>query len=276
MMGVYSYAVSRFVPDQIRNEPVNVGVVVVDPDTGKTAHKFLGDLQRLGPRCPGADLRSLKAVVDSIKFSDMPGGAKDLEQLATDHAYSLQFTHPRAVAAPTIEDALRRAFGVYVGDAEAAQPRPARSKSPKALVLKTIDAELHRHRIPPDLMSVRPEFPGSRGRFVPDRGLRTEGMVLALHAISFASGPAIALRSAKVLAVDFGDAKANTDGLECTAVVDPARNDDMRGLAMCEEASGHLQDVGCNVVSAAKTRLYVGRIARRLGPLGRTGRLPAH
>lgn len=270
MMGAYSYSVSRFVPDQIRNEPVNIGAVVVDPDTGKTAHKFLGDLlRRLEPRCPGADLRSLEGIVKSIRFSDMPGGAKDLEQLAKDHAYSLQFTPPRAVIAPTIEDALLRVFISYIGDgADAPPPSPPRGKSPRALMLDALDAELRLHDIPQSAVAARPEFPGSRGRFVPDRALFAKDEKLALHAISFAARPDRALKDAKVLAFDFEDAQGMTEGLECTAVVEPARGGDLRGMEMHEEAAGHLRDRDCGVVLAAEMPLCVKDTARRLGPPG--------
>lgn len=268
MMGAYSYSVSRFVPDQIRNEPVNIGAVVADPDTGRTAHKFLDDLRRLEPRCPGADLRSLEGIVKSIRFSDMPGGAKDLEQLAKDHAYSLRFTPPRAVIAPTIEGALRRVFSSYVGDGAGAPPppSPARGKSPRTLMLDALDAELRLHGIPPSAVAARPKFPGSRGRFVPDRALFAKSAKLALHTISFAARPGRALKDAKVLAVDFEDAKGRTEGLECTAVVDPARGGDLRGLEMHEEAAGHLRDRDCGVVLAAEMSPCVRDAARRLGP----------
>ena len=273
MMGAYSYSVSRFVPDQIRNEPVNIGAVVVDPDTGKTAHKFPGDLlRRLEPRCPGADLRSLEGIVKSIRFSDMPGGAKDLEQLAKDHAYSLQFTPPRAVIAPTIEDALLRVFISYIGDGAGALPllshSPSRGKSPRALMLDALDAELRLYDIPPSAVAAQPEFPGSRGRFVPDRALFAKDEKLALHAISFAARPDRALRDAKVLAVDFEDAQGRTEGLECTAVVEPARGGDLRGMEMHEEAAGHLRDRDCGVVLAAEMPPCIRDAVRRLGPPG--------
>ena len=81
-MGTYSCTVSRFVPDPIRNEAVNIGVIVVDPDTGRTAHRFLRDMRVLGPRCPGADLKTLEDMVRTIRVGDMPGGTGDLEDLA--------------------------------------------------------------------------------------------------------------------------------------------------------------------------------------------------
>ena len=99
-MSTYNYAVSRYVPNQIRNAAVNTGIVVVDPAMGKTASRFMGDLRGLKARCPGADLRFLEGIVRSIRVCDMAGGTDDLARLAEVRTYSPQFTEPRAVAAP--------------------------------------------------------------------------------------------------------------------------------------------------------------------------------
>ena len=125
-MGTYSYIVARFVPNQIRNEAVNIGAMAVDPDTGRAAGRFLRDLRGLGPRCgPGADLEALEGIVGSMQITDMPGGVDDLARIADRHVYSLQFTPPRAAVAESIEDAVRTAYDVYVGGEWREVPRAA-------------------------------------------------------------------------------------------------------------------------------------------------------
>ena len=63
LMGTYSYSVARFVPDPIKNEPVNIGAIVVDQETGRTAHRFLRSMRGLAQRCPGADLETLEKIL---------------------------------------------------------------------------------------------------------------------------------------------------------------------------------------------------------------------
>lgn len=114
-LNAYSYIVARFVPNLIRNEPVNIGAIAVDPDTGRAAGRLLRDLRGLGPRCgPGANLAALEGIAGSMRLTDMPGGVDDLARIANRHVYSLQFTRPRAVLAPSLEDAVRRAYDSYV------------------------------------------------------------------------------------------------------------------------------------------------------------------
>lgn len=263
MMGTYSYTVSRFVPNQIRNEAVNIGIIVVDPGTGKTVHRFLGDMKRLKARCPGADIQSLEGIVKSMRVGDMPGGMADLERLSANHTYSLQFTPPRAAAATTIKEALQIVFDTYVGEAAAPAAEPA-CATPKEQMLAKIDAAVSQSGMARDAAMARPEFAGSRGVFRPDRAFRTRNGANALHALPFAACPSLALRDAKVLAIDYEDAKSRAANLECAAIVDPAPGGGAReGREAYEQAKGHLRDKGCEVIEAGRMPAYVRGIARR-------------
>jgi len=271
-MGTYSYTVSRFVPDPIRNEPVNIGVIVVDAETGRTAHKFMYNLRALRPRCPGADLKSLEEMVGSFEVLDMPGGADDLERLARRHTNSLQFTPPRAVAAPTLEDSLQHAFEAYI---ENGTPREKTTRQ-KTLLLKKIDAALSGGGIGVGAVEKRPMFAGRRGRFTPDRGVFGDEWTLALHAISFGAktttGVASALSAAKVLAVDFEDARVKNDALECTVVAEPPRDGARGGIESYKQAEGHLKDRGCKMIQPGGIKACAMQIGQRLGRLDRRGR----
>ena len=271
-MGAYSYVVSRYVPNQIRDEAVNIGIVVVDPDTGKTASRFMDNLRGLKARCPGADLRSLEGIVRSIRVGDMPGGADDLARLAEVHTYSLQFTDPRAVLAPTLKDALGDTFDIFVGEPAAPRPAPERAAAGRSRLLAKIDAEVSRSGMAEEALIRQPEFAGSRGVFRPDRALRGGGGAIALHALSFAAQPWRALKDAKVLAIDYEDAAARAADLKCAAIVEPIPGGASRGdREMYEQAAGHLRDKDCEVIRAGRMPAYVMGIARRLGRTGGAG-----
>lgn len=270
-MGAYSYTVSRFVPDPIRNEPVNIGVVVVDPDTGEAAHKFTSSLDSLKTRCPGADIDTLSGVVRSIKVGNMPGGTDDLAGLAKRHRNLLQFTPPRAVEAPTLDGALQRAFDMYVHQAATATSPRASRQDPKALILDTVDREVRLAGIGKEAVERRPVFAGQRGMFRPDRGFVTESASVALHVIAFVGRQKKALTEAKVLAIDFEDARAKKEDLECVAVVEePAQGG---GEAESyRQASGHLQDKECTVVPHLSISECVKGVKARIWRSGVAGR----
>lgn len=269
MMGAYSYTVSRFVPDPIRNEPVNIGVVVVDPDTGEAAHKFTSHLASLKARCPGADIDTLSGVVKSIKVGSMPGGADDLADLAKRHRNLLQFTPPRAVEAPTLDGALQSAFVRYVHQAAAAAAQASRQGS-KFQILGTIDKEVRLAGI--DKKAVQqPVFAGRRGTFRPDRGFVTEIASVALHVIAFVGRQKKALTESKVLAIDFEDAQAKKEDLECTVVVEKPAQGDGEGESY-RQASGHLQDKGCTVVPHLGIRKCIEEVQARIRRPGTVGR----
>ena len=269
MMGTYSYTVSRFVPDQIRNEAVNIGIIVVDPSTGKTAHRFLGDMKHLKARCPGADIQALEGIVRSMRIGDMPGGMADLERLSVNHTYSLQFTPPLAAAAPTIKEALQIVFDTYVGEATAPAAKPL-GATPKEQILAKIDAAVSQSGMIEGAAIARPEFKGSRGVFRPDRAFRTWSSAIALHALPFAARHDLALKNAKVLAIDYEDARKQDANLECAAVVDPAPDGgDRERREAYEQAEGHLRDKGCEVIAAGRMPAYVRGIAKRAGEASR-------
>ena len=274
MMGAYSYTVSRFVPNQIRDEAVNIGVIAVDPDTGSTSYRFCDDLWRLKRRCPGADIESLEGIVKSLRIGDMPGGVDDLGRMADEHTYSLQFTEPHGVLAPTLENALQMLYGMYVSEAGARAPKVSRTTT-KSQILTELDAEVSRSGVVMEAVIPRPRFAGTVGEFRPDRAFRTKSGAVAVHALSFATHPALALKNAKVLAVDYEDARGNAANLECAAVMDSAPDGGpKREQEMYEQAKGHLADKGCEVVPAGRIPGYIRGIARRLKRSG-SGRRPA-
>lgn len=274
MMGAYSYTVSRFVPNQIRDEAVNIGIIAVDPDTGRTSHRFRDDLWRLKGRCPRADVESLEGIVKSLRIGDMPGGVDDLGRMADEHTHSLQFTEPHGALAPTLEDALQMLYGMYVGEAGALAPKASRATA-KRQILTEFDAEASRSGALTEAAIPRPRFAGTVGEFRPDRAFRTKSGAVAVHALSFAARPAQALKNAKVLAVDYEDAKGNAANLECAAVMDSSPDGGpKREQEMYEQAKGHLVDRGCEVVPAGRIPTYIRGIARRLKRPG-GGKRPA-
>ncbi len=271
-MGAYSYSVSRFVPDPIKNEPVNIGVIVVDPETGKAAHRFLHSLRSLSPRCPGADLKSLEGIVNSIQVTDMPGGVDDLEDLAQGYTNLLQFTPPRAVVASSLEDSLQRAFETYIGR-DVVRAGSGRVKSPKEILLMEIDAALSNDgNFMGGVVAKRHAFAGRRGRFVPDRSVSSRDWIFALHAISFnvKAGAKIqsVLNDAKAFAVDFEDAREKNEGLECTVVMEPAAAGECEGAESCAQAIGHLKDRDCKVIRRNGIKPCAQQLGRRLGASG--------
>ena len=203
----------------------------------------------------------------------MPGGADDLARLAEVHTYSLQFTDPRGVLAPTLKDALSVMYDTFVCEPAAPRPAPERAAAKRrSRLLAKIGAGVARSGMAKEALIRQPEFAGSRGVFGPDRALRAGGGAIALHALSFATQPWRALKDAKVLAIDYEDAAARAADLKCAAIVEPIPGGASRGdREMYEQAAGHLQDKDCEVIRAGRLSGYVMGIARRLGRTGGTG-----
>lgn len=124
-------------------------------------------------------------------------------------------------------------------------------------------------------MAKRQVFAGRRGYFTPDRSISSSGWIFALHAISFRAkvraNIAPVLRDAKALAVDFEDAKAKNEGLECTVLMEPAGGDG-EGTESYVQASGHLEDRDCKVIQRSDMGSCARQLGRRLGLFDQAGR----
>src|SRR5579885_1883948 len=63
----FSYSLVRYVPDVVRGEIVNLGVVVISEEDGQAGSRFIPrDRQRIGLLDPNADAEFVQELVDGI------------------------------------------------------------------------------------------------------------------------------------------------------------------------------------------------------------------
>jgi hypothetical protein len=114
------YRVLRYTPNPVRDEWVNVGVVLeeVDGAAARRAARFIeedAEIARVRRLHPGADeslLRALAADFDAQLRS--PGAASDLEKLDQTLSSALQFSPARALLAENFDDELERLYREHV------------------------------------------------------------------------------------------------------------------------------------------------------------------
>ncbi|MBI3970936.1 MAG: DUF3037 domain-containing protein [Chloroflexi bacterium] len=126
----FFYSVVRIVPDPIKDEAINVGVVVtpVEGEGGRMRTHLGGPVRsRIRAVQPGynfealcwslQDLESALGIDRRIRLGEAPGpfaGPALLEAVAQRLGNQLQLTEPRRFLAPTIEQAVDRLFSRYV------------------------------------------------------------------------------------------------------------------------------------------------------------------
>ena len=128
------YTVVRFVPDPIRNEARNIGVILQCPDLGYINGRFIPNLrQKLGGTADSLDLKVLKAYIGDFEerftefsqfhstellFADEVNrnvlDAKYLDILSEDVLSKVQFTDPKGLFALDPEKELVQLYELFV------------------------------------------------------------------------------------------------------------------------------------------------------------------
>ena len=257
-MPVFSYVVARFVPDMVKNEPVNVGIMVQDSQTGLVKSRFVKNFRTLAYRHPETDIWALEEIVGAFDRADGPESDGYLRRVHDHNKHNLRFTEPRAAESNRIADAVQTLYFRYVGIDRVRQRRAVTGTRLVSLIKK----EIALAGFNAEHVKVRPRVRGKIGHFTFDYGFQNGKTGDLMHSVSFAGRASAAYRDAKALAVSFEDVAAANDGLECVAVMRPPESDRDR-REFYAPAKGHLKDKKCLVVDERGIRTSLLRIRKK-------------
>ncbi len=211
----------RYAPDAIKEEFVNIGLVVLG-DTGN-AVRFTSDYRRVRCLDPTADLDMLRALEAELRARLAQAGSNPdamLKLLHDSFSNTLQLSPVKACLAESVEQEADRLAEMYL---ETRRPARGREAAGRQLILGRMrDAfsqagvwKLMSHQIR------AAEFTHKGDPLKIDCGYRPNGILKMFHAVSLATD----LDSAKVLAFTFPlirDGMARTQKLDAalTAVVE--------------------------------------------------------
>lgn len=218
----------RYVPDAVKNEFVNIGVVLRSSD-GENAVRFTRDWSRVRCMDPDADIEMLEAleveVARRVKaHSDGSEAEKPVLVMLEDSlSNALQITEAKAYLAETFVAGLEQLARLYVEN-------PKRERSSKRSGRSAIQTAMRTHferagvwtLMRKQIAASNYTRPGDPLRI--DCGYRPNGVVRLFQAVSLEGD----LESAKVLAfsasgIKEGVARVENATLELTAIVEPVR-----------------------------------------------------
>lgn len=221
------FSLIRYVPDPVKNEFVNVGVLLRQADKPDSFElRFTRDWQRVKCLDPEADTDMLEALETELRLrlpEHLEGARPLVEVLRDSFSNAVQVTMPRACLAESIPAQLDQLMSLYV---EQRRQRKAGKKSGRAAIQAIMRNhfeqagvwELLRKRI----SAATYTRPGDPLKI--DCGYRPNGVIRMFHAVSLESD----IELAKVLAFSAselaeGVARVEQAKLELTAVVEPIR-----------------------------------------------------
>src|SRR5262249_29668209 len=122
----FQYSIVRYVANVVRDEPVNIGVIVRDQTMRETAAKFLplAAVSRKGGKKAVALTVGLEdslraSVFESVGSAEMLRAPRFFDDARREFHGNLRLTEPRGVMAEDIEQAVERVYASHV-----AEPRP--------------------------------------------------------------------------------------------------------------------------------------------------------
>jgi len=219
----------RYVPDPMKGEFVNIGVLLRDlsgPQPAPAYVRFTRDWARVRCMDPGADIEMLEALEQELtqrleeRREDMPYVLKTLEDSLSN---GLQITEARACLAETAPAMLAQLMELYV---ESRRRETASRISGRQKLVRSMRSAFERagvwNLMHKRIAAAQYTHPGDPLRI--DCGYRPNGVIRMFHAVSLESD----IDLAKVLAFGMprlreGVARVEGAALQLTAIVEPWR-----------------------------------------------------
>jgi hypothetical protein len=221
------FSLVRYVPDPVKNEFVNIGVLLREGTTEAAAVRFTKDWGRVRCIDPDADIEMLEAMETEMRRRLLEDGTETTPLMTTirdSFSHQLQMTEPKACLAENVAAGMDELMQLYV--------EPRRQKARQALsgrqaIVRSMRLQFEHARVW-DLMQKRIAAtaytrPGDSLKI--DCGYRPNGTIRMFHAVSLAGD----VELAKVLALSApalraGVTRVEKAELELTAIVEPLRN----------------------------------------------------
>ncbi len=217
----------RYVPDTVKNEFVNIGVVLQEAGRPETALvRFTRDWSRVRCVDPEADTEMLEALENELQDRLSSGALETAAMMkALEDSFSnvLQITEPKACLAESIPAEIDQLSRLYI---ETRKQREARRQTGRQAIVTSMRKQFEavgvwnvmRKRIQASMYTQ----PGDPLRI--DCGYRPNGVIRMFHAVSLEGD----LEAAKVLAFSTpqmmeGVRRVEKATLELTAIVEPLR-----------------------------------------------------
>lgn len=219
-----AYRVLRYTPNLVRDEWVNVGVLLEDPQRRRARARLIEDeseivrVRRLHPNADEALLRALPAHFESELAAAGGGSAGWIEKLDSTLSNVLQFSSQKAVLAEDFDAELDRLYHDHV----ALPPRPGRGaamlESTRAWIRAKLSDVFRRHKILGKMQrGVKvEEFTQAGDPMRMDYAYRMNGTRGYVQALSLGRDPA----QAKVLAYTAECIRAKHTHSEFTAITE--------------------------------------------------------
>lgn len=262
-MKACGYSVAKFFPKTVRDEPVNIGIVIHDKSSGVAYGKFVSGFDVLRERYTNEGIGMPEVVLDGYR-GRFKADKDYLEKLHKSSGFTLAFTPSRFVSTDSPESTLESMFNEFVS----VEPKHVRASTrTNATLYRRVGEGIKRHGFKGGSVSKGQFIAGRIGKSRFDYCFKNGYFRDAVQTISFEGSQisaARAIKDAKALATSTRDVKSEHPGLAVTAITCPPKDG-----RMLEEfyapAAEYLRSDGCEVVDEKDVDGFLTSIKARLG-----------
>ncbi len=107
------YLVAKYVGDDVRDEPINIGIIIQSENNRKTISKFITNYNKI--RTGGEDVTILKEILEKIHHEISESKDKKiLDKIALKYTGKIKFTEPRPTLVDDLEHEANSLFERYI------------------------------------------------------------------------------------------------------------------------------------------------------------------
>jgi len=264
-METLTYRILRYVPDLLRDEWINVGVVLCDAARGELRSRVIAEaaelarLRRLHPEADESLLAGLASGLDSLLAAGSGDVTEWFSKMEASLSNVLQLGPQKAVRTDEPQAELDRIYEAQVRPPERRTPGLLERADSKAGLRIRLREVFHRAGLWSRLEKSAPvaEFTFAGDPFRMDYAYRKNGTRGFIHALPLTRDPA----QAKAFCLTAGSIRERVPGCVFHAVTEPApENDGARYRAL----AGFLRDDGIEVLPAPQVYEFAQRLRATL------------
>lgn len=276
---IAQYVVVRYAPNILRDESVNVGVIVRDPKSGAFEYKFLprsGVVRKIWPSADTQIVKHLERALGRTRETQMslmpatlgrsgsPSDPAFFEHARREFTGNLQLTIERAVEAETLDDALQWAYTTFVAEpAAGARPINYQALAPiqtRERLWRTFE---RRNLIGPKRVRERAVYQGTHAPWTFDLAYKN-GAVHLINSLALNAGPEANLGRALVFKGMLEEVAARaSDDVKGIGVLQWPKPE-LREEAAANRAAAILRDAGIETYDVADLGSLTTRVAEDL------------
>lgn len=116
-MKICEYVVVKYLPDEIRKEPVNIGIIMREKKTGRIYQKFYPNLNQLSIRVPSANTELIYEFITTIKKLNT-SDENSLNEMFQNFNHQIQFSEVMGTVCNDTKDRLEKLYKRFVSLSE--------------------------------------------------------------------------------------------------------------------------------------------------------------